>query len=1299
MAKVLKAVLLLVALALLAGVPAVASAGTENSSGDLRITAQQVAPSVSLAANSGVEVRLNSPVSVTATFSEPVSGFTLDDVSVMNGTADGFSGSDGDAVYTFDVTPDALAEVTVDVAASVATNSSGIVNTAAPRLSLGIPYDFDGSGGIGRSEAIAAIVDYFASKITRAQAIAVIVLYFATPTEPEPGPMVMESFTPGEEVMVEHPSGAMIEIPQEATGQENEGQLTVSVAEVEPPAGSIFTEGPVFDFTIKDQDGNDVDLREPVILHLPYPEGLDPADVAVLHWNEALGRWDPEEVSGVDEQSRTVSVAVDHLSFSKIEGYLDPIFLIAKGVLSLVGQGLKVHYDAGFKHLVSFYVKEGFHPPFFPFVEVGELGLSLVFDVDDLASLPVLGLEPITVEGSEGYVTFWLNGSAALSLSAEAESPVGITFTVPNTGTNPCCRDPRFEASISAMTVSFPGAEARYLTVSENGKFHPAHADFAVCPYCQIELEVKASLADISFNIAKGELNTGVLNDALREFMNQENDTCSVEAVDNTEPGKGEGQVSLGAVSSELMCSLFQGSGRAIKTVFEKSFRPFTQYENRTQAELAELDATMFNRITSAQGSYDVNNDNRGEMVFPPGIPNLKLSILTTGDLHDSRHFYVKLANQQELKDRGWDIRPLGSTQSGDRYEYEAEPLSVNQTTWVVTTREDAPVQVAAEFELVLEHNIYDDETVNSEEVNLYKDRTFSDLVIEAEGSPTTVSTEPGTTITYTATVTNRGNRDATGVKLHGLDLLGDGLALTGASTPYQTLDCEQQLFVGITCHLGNLEDLESVEVTLEYKLAFCRQATAQCTADGVVDTINATFSVESDNDDPAPENNSAIVITQVVESPDRDVLIALYNATGGSSWTSKRNWLSGEPVGDWYGVDTGAAGRVTSLNLAHNNLSGEIPAALARLTSLQDLRLHNNNLEGEMPSWLADLTGLQRLYLAGNGFTGCVPEGLADVPNNDLDSLGIAGCGGGIEGFGTPAAISSGGSYTCVLGTLGAVVCWGANDQGQATPPSAERFTSVSSGFSHACGLRSNGSVRCWGLSEDGITTPPAGEVFASIYAAGGDHTCGLKADGTPLCWGNNTDRYGRTSGVITPPAGETFVSVSGGGDHACGLRANGTIVCWGWNGFGESSPPAGLVLSSLSDHSYWHVCGLRPDGTPVCWGTLRNRGAISQPTGVSFTSITSGDVHTCGLQANREVICWGSNYRFNGSPYYGQATPPAGVKFNAISAGYNHNCGITVEGTVSCWGANDQGQSSPTLFSTAYASTPRSTTTTLRP
>ncbi len=143
-------------------------------------------------------VRINLPVPVTVTFSEPVLGFTVDDISLANGIPGNFSGGDGVAVYTFDVTPNAIGEVTVDIPAGVATDSEGSGNTEAPQLSLGIPYDFDGSGGISKNEAIAAVVDYFAGRITKAQTIAVIVLYFSAPTEPEPSENCIQTVTSDE---------------------------------------------------------------------------------------------------------------------------------------------------------------------------------------------------------------------------------------------------------------------------------------------------------------------------------------------------------------------------------------------------------------------------------------------------------------------------------------------------------------------------------------------------------------------------------------------------------------------------------------------------------------------------------------------------------------------------------------------------------------------------------------------------------------------------------------------------------------------------------------------------------------------------------------------------------------------------------------------------------------------------------------------------------------------------------------------------------------------------------------------
>ena len=125
-------------------------------------------------------VRIAAPIQVLVAFSEPVFGFALDDISVSNGVAGNFGGSDGSAHYEFYVTPDAVGAVTVDIAAGAATDAEGNGNTAALTFSLGIPYDDDHDGGIGKEEAITAVLDYFAGRITKEEAIGIIILYFSS---------------------------------------------------------------------------------------------------------------------------------------------------------------------------------------------------------------------------------------------------------------------------------------------------------------------------------------------------------------------------------------------------------------------------------------------------------------------------------------------------------------------------------------------------------------------------------------------------------------------------------------------------------------------------------------------------------------------------------------------------------------------------------------------------------------------------------------------------------------------------------------------------------------------------------------------------------------------------------------------------------------------------------------------------------------------------------------------------------------------------------------------------------------
>ena len=119
-----------------AGSVAIDAAGNNNTAAtQLSVTADATPPTVTLTSTASVFSGL---FTVTATFSEAVTGFEVGDITVGNGSASNFDDTAA-PVYTFDVTPTADGAVTVDVAGSVAIDAAGNNNTAATQLS--VTYD------------------------------------------------------------------------------------------------------------------------------------------------------------------------------------------------------------------------------------------------------------------------------------------------------------------------------------------------------------------------------------------------------------------------------------------------------------------------------------------------------------------------------------------------------------------------------------------------------------------------------------------------------------------------------------------------------------------------------------------------------------------------------------------------------------------------------------------------------------------------------------------------------------------------------------------------------------------------------------------------------------------------------------------------------------------------------------------------------------------------------------------------------------------------------------------------------
>jgi serine/threonine protein kinase len=272
---------------------------------------------------------------------------------------------------------------------------------------------------------------------------------------------------------------------------------------------------------------------------------------------------------------------------------------------------------------------------------------------------------------------------------------------------------------------------------------------------------------------------------------------------------------------------------------------------------------------------------------------------------------------------------------------------------------------------------------------------------------------------------------------------------------------------------------------------------------------------------------------------------------------------------------------------------------------------------------------------------------------------IGVVGVG--LSGFFKPeTTVSAGGSYTCGVTSSGSVMCWGADNYGQSTPPSGI-FKSVSAGWRHVCGVTSSGNVMCWGYDEFGQSTTPPSGVFKSV-SAGGSHTCGVTSSGSVVCWGH--DYWGQS----TPPSG-VFKRVSAGSNHTCGVTSSGNVLCWGADYSGQSTPPSGFFKSVSAGGSY--TCGVTSSGSVACWGSDED-GRSTPPSGF-FKSVSAGSSHTCGVKNDDSVACWGSDED-------GRSTPPSGF-FKSVSAGSSHTCGVMSSGSVACWGSDDDGQSTPLL------------------
>ena len=115
----------------------------------------------------------------------------------------------------------------------------------------------------------------------------------------------------------------------------------------------------------------------------------------------------------------------------------------------------------------------------------------------------------------------------------------------------------------------------------------------------------------------------------------------------------------------------------------------------------------------------------------------------------------------------------------------------------------------------------------------------------------------------------------------------------------------------------------------------------------------------------------------------DREILEIVYETLGGSEWLNSDNWLTDRPLRDWYGVEVDDQGRVITLRLTYNGLSGWIPRELGSLKHLVWVELGGgHDLAGTIPAELGDLANLRLLVLFETNIGGTIPVELGNLAN-----------------------------------------------------------------------------------------------------------------------------------------------------------------------------------------------------------------------------------------------------------------------------------------------------------------------------
>lgn len=156
----------------------------------------------------------------------------------------------------------------------------------------------------------------------------------------------------------------------------------------------------------------------------------------------------------------------------------------------------------------------------------------------------------------------------------------------------------------------------------------------------------------------------------------------------------------------------------------------------------------------------------------------------------------------------------------------------------------------------------------------------------------------------------------------------------------------------------------------------------ATVSSEGVVATVAegiATIAATSDG----VSDSVRIAVGSPAIRQEYEALRAIYEQLGGSSWKESTNWVTNEALDTWSRVKIDSTGRVTSLQLEENDLSGTLPAEIGTFARLRRLDMDLNwDIIGPIPAAIGDLESLEFLKLSSTGLSGPLPREIGKLAN-----------------------------------------------------------------------------------------------------------------------------------------------------------------------------------------------------------------------------------------------------------------------------------------------------------------------------